>query len=86
MFCYIHTLERRRRVVLKTAISKSALEDNATYDENDIVWFNANEIALTLGYKFPIINNVDKEDKIKLEDININNKINKHPHSIYIYK
>lgn len=60
---------------------------NIIIDENDIVWFNANEIALTLGYKFPkdaIINNVDKEDKIKLEDININNKINKHPHSIYI--
>ena len=47
---------------------------NIIIDENNIVWFNA------------IINNVDKEDKLKLEhiNININYKINKHPHSIYI--
>lgn len=60
---------------------------NVIIDDNDIVWFNANEIALSLGYKYPkdaIINNVEKEDKIKLEDININYKIEKHPHSIYI--
>jgi len=60
---------------------------NVIIDENDIAWFNANEIALSLGYKYPkdaIINNVEKEDKIKLEDININYKIDKHPHSIYI--
>jgi prophage antirepressor-like protein len=60
---------------------------NIIIDENNIVWFNANEIALSLGYKYPkdaIINNVDKEDKLKLEHININYKINKHPHSIYI--
>ena len=60
---------------------------NVIIDENDIVWFNANEIANSLGYKYPkdaVINNVEKEDKIKLEDINFNNKIHKHPHSIYI--
>jgi prophage antirepressor-like protein len=60
---------------------------NVIIDENDIVWFNANEIAISLGYLYPkdaIINNVDKEDKLKLENININYKIKKHPHSIYI--
>lgn len=60
---------------------------NVIIDETDIVWFNASEIAISLGYKFPkdaIINNVEKEDKIKLENININYKIDKHPHSIYI--
>jgi len=60
---------------------------NIIIDESDIIWFNANDIATSLGYKYPkdaIINNVEKEDKIKLEYININNKINKHPHSIYI--
>jgi prophage antirepressor-like protein len=60
---------------------------NVIIDDNDIPWFNANEIGLALGYKYPkdaIINNVDKEDKLKLEDININYKIDKHPHSIYI--
>ena len=60
---------------------------NVIIDETDIVWFNASEIAISLGYKYPkdaIINNVEKEDKIKLENININHKIDKHPHSIYI--
>ena len=60
---------------------------NVIIDENEIIWFNANEIATTLGYKYPkdaIINNVDKDDKIQLENININRKIDKHPHSIYI--
>lgn len=60
---------------------------NVIIDDNDIPWFNANEISLSLGYKYPkdaVIKNVDKNDKIKLEDLNINYKINKHPHSIYI--
>lgn len=45
---------------------------NFIIDDNDTSWFNANEIALSLGYKYPkdaIINNVDKDDKLKLEDI-----------------
>lgn len=60
---------------------------NVIMDENNIPWFNGNEIAVILGYLYPkdaIINNVEKEDKIKLGDININYKIKKHPHSIYI--
>jgi len=42
---------------------------NVIIDESNVVWFNANEISISLGYKYPkdaIINNVDKEDKIKL--------------------
>jgi prophage antirepressor-like protein len=41
---------------------------NVIIDENDIVWFNASEIAISLGYKYPkdaIINNVEKENKIR---------------------
>ena len=60
---------------------------NVIIDDSDITWFNATEIATSLGYKYPkdaIINNVEKEDKTKLENININYKIKKHPHSIYI--
>ena len=59
---------------------------NIILNDNEI-WFNANGIALSLGYNCPkdaIKNNVEKEDKIKLEDINIDYEINKHPHSIYI--
>jgi prophage antirepressor-like protein len=50
---------------------------NVIIDENDIVWFNANKIAISLEYKYPkdaIINNVEKDDKIKLGDINFNYK------------
>ena len=56
-------------------------------DNNEKIWFNAHEVCEALGYKNPkltIINNIDKKDKIQLEKINTNIKINKHPHSIYI--
>ncbi len=56
-------------------------------DNDGVIWFNANEIAIALGYSEPkqaIIKNVDKFDKIQLEKINTSIKINKHPHSIYI--
>lgn len=71
----------------KNIIKFENYDINVIFDDLDIIWFNANEIANALGYKYPkdaIINNVDKDDKIKLENININYKITKHPHSIYI--
>ena len=42
-----------------------------------------------MGYKFPknaICKKVNKNEKIKLENINIDYKVDKHPHSIYINK
>lgn len=60
---------------------------NSIIDKKNIIWFNAIDISLSLGYKYPkcaIINNVLKKDKCKLEDIDIDYKIKKHPHSIYI--
>jgi prophage antirepressor-like protein len=56
-------------------------------DNDNNTWFNANETAKALGYAYPKLSiniNVDKTDKIKLEDINIDIKIDKHPHSIYL--
>jgi prophage antirepressor-like protein len=56
-------------------------------DNNNNDWFNANEIAIALGYVLPkkaITNNVGKKDKIKLENINTDIVTDKHPHSIYI--
>ena len=53
----------------------------------NILWFNAKDITTFLGYKHTkdaIINNIEIKDKIKLENININYKIKKHPHSVYI--
>ena len=60
---------------------------NIIIDKTNIIWFNANEISTSLGYKHPkfaIVNNVDKEDKLQLKNINIDYKVDKHPHSIYI--
>lgn len=60
---------------------------NVIIDNNAKLWFNANDIAVSLGYKYPknaIINNVDQEDKIQLQDINTDIKVKKHPHSIYL--
>lgn len=71
----------------KNTIKFENKDINVIIDDLDIVWFNANEITIALGYLYPkdaIINNVEKEDKIKLENININYKVKKHPHSIYI--
>jgi prophage antirepressor-like protein len=71
----------------KNTIKFENKDINVIIDDLDIVWFNANEITIALGYEYPknaIINNVEKEDKIKLENININYKVKKHPHSIYI--
>jgi prophage antirepressor-like protein len=56
-------------------------------DNDDIVWFNAIEIANSLEYSYPsevIKKNIDKSDKIQLKNINTGLKINKHPHSIYL--
>ena len=56
-------------------------------DNDNNIWFNANETAKALGYIYPKLSiniNVDKTDKIKLADINIDFKIDKHPHSIYL--
>ena len=56
-------------------------------DNDNNTWFNANDVANALGYAYAsdtINANVDKTDKIKLADINIDIKIDKHPHSIYL--
>lgn len=56
-------------------------------DNTDNILFNAKDTALALGYEYPkdaIIKFVKDKNKIKLEDINTDEKIKKHPHSIYI--
>ena len=56
-------------------------------DNNNIIWFNAKQICISLEYKQSkqaIINNVEKSDKTQLKNININFKIKQQPDSIYI--
>jgi len=56
-------------------------------DNNFEIWFNGKQICISLNYKEPnkaITNNVDKEDKIQLKNMNINFEIKQQPDSIYI--
>lgn len=60
---------------------------NVIIDNDGDIWFNANEISISLGYKNPkkaITKNIGKKDKIQLKNINMDIIIKKHPHSIYI--
>ena len=56
--------------------------------DNDFeIWFNAKQICISLKYIKPkqaITNNVDKEDKIQLKNMNINFEVKQQPSSIYI--
>ena len=56
-------------------------------DNDNEIWFNAKQICISLKYSDPqkaIINNVDKEDKIQLKNMNINFEIKQQPDSIYM--
>lgn len=47
LFCYQHSLERRRRKVIRNSIDESAKRDNATYKEEDITWGRESCIKFT---------------------------------------
>jgi prophage antirepressor-like protein len=56
-------------------------------DNENIIWFNAKQICLALKYKETakaISNNIEKEDKIQLKNMNINFIVKQQPDSIYI--
>ena len=56
-------------------------------DNDNKIWFNAKQICILLEYKQAkqaIINNVEKNNKIQLKNMNINFKIRQQPDSIYI--
>jgi prophage antirepressor-like protein len=56
-------------------------------DNNNIIWFNAKQICVSLEYKQAkqaIINNVEKIDKIQLKNMNISFEMKQQPDSIYI--
>ena len=56
-------------------------------DNNNIIWFNAKQICISLEYKQTrkaIKKNVDDIDKIQLKNMNINFKIQQQPASFYI--
>ena len=56
-------------------------------DNNNIIWFNAKQICLSLKYKESnkaITKNVEKEDKVQLKKMDINFKVQQQPDSIYI--
>jgi prophage antirepressor-like protein len=56
-------------------------------DNNNIIWFNAKQICISLEYKQTkqtIINIVEKSDKIQLKNMNISFEMQQQPDSIYI--
>ena len=56
-------------------------------DNNNIIWFNAKQLCVSLEYKQAkqaIINNVEKIDKIQLKNMNISFEIKQQPDSIFI--
>lgn len=56
-------------------------------DVNKLIWFNARDVTIALGYKNPkmtVIKNINKKDKNYLENLETNMITNKHPHSVYI--
>ena len=56
-------------------------------DNNNIIWFNAKQICVSLEYKQSkqiIINHVDSNDKIQLKNMNIDFNMPQQPDSIYI--
>lgn len=56
-------------------------------DNNQIIWFNAKQIAKSLEYiqeKKAISNNVDKEDKIQLKNMDISFNVPQQPDSVYV--
>jgi superfamily II DNA or RNA helicase len=57
------------------------------YDNNNILWFNAKQICISLNYKQAkkkISKYVDQEDKIQLKNMDISFDISQQPDSIYI--
>jgi prophage antirepressor-like protein len=60
---------------------------NIIMDTNDILWFNAYDLTLALGYteaKRMVQIHIDQKDKIQLKNINHNYHIKNHPNSIYL--
>lgn len=56
-------------------------------DDNDKIWFNANELADALDYsniKDALKRHVNKKDKIQFRDINHNLNIKNHPQTLYL--
>ena len=56
-------------------------------DDNDKVWFNANELTTALGYidiKDAVRRHVNKKDKIQFRDINHNLNIKNDPQTSYL--
>jgi hypothetical protein len=45
LLCYEHSLERKRRRILRQAIEESSKRDNATYSEDDIKWRKDSKIT-----------------------------------------
>jgi prophage antirepressor-like protein len=60
---------------------------NVIIDNNDKIWFNANQLAKSIGYIDPkgaLLKHTDKLDRVQLKNINHSYDIKLHPQTLYL--
>lgn len=60
---------------------------NVIIDNSDKIWFNANQLAKSIGYSDPkgaLIKHTDKLDRVQIKNINHSYDIKQHPQTIYL--
>jgi prophage antirepressor-like protein len=60
---------------------------NVIIDNSDKIWFNANQLATSIGYIDPkgaLLKHTDKIDRVQIKNINHSYDIKQHPQTIYL--
>ena len=60
---------------------------NVIIDNSDKIWFNANQLATSIGYVDPkgaLLKHTDKIDRVQIKNINHSYNIKQHPQTIYL--
>jgi prophage antirepressor-like protein len=60
---------------------------NVIIDNSDKIWFNANQLATSIGYVDPkgaLLKHTDKIDRVQIKNINHSYDIKQHPQTIYL--
>ena len=60
---------------------------NVIIDNSDKIWFNANQLAKSIGYSDPkgaLLKHTDKMDRVQIKNINHSYDIKQHPQTIYL--
>jgi len=74
------TLEENYIIFDKTTIK-------VIIDNSDKIWFNANQLAKSIGYSDPkgaLLKHTDKFDRVQLKNINHSYDLKQHPQTVYL--